>query len=145
MDVLVINGPNLNALGSREPEIYGTTTLAEIEATMVEQAEDAGFGVECFQSNHEGEIIDRLYQAKADGVRFVIINPGAFTHTSIAIRDAFATVQLPFCEVHLSNIHAREEFRRHSYLSELAKGVVVGLGAQGYEFALAYAIRYLKD
>ena len=140
MDVLVINGPNLNTLGTREPEIYGTTTLADIEARLVAQGAEAGLVVECFQSNHEGEIIDRLHAARADGTRFVIINPGAFTHTSVAIRDAFAAISVPFCEVHISNVHAREEFRRHSYLSDLAVGVLTGFGVFGYTMAMDFVI-----
>jgi 3-dehydroquinate dehydratase-2 len=143
MDVLVINGPNLNTLGTREPEIYGSTTLADIEAGLVAQGREAGLEVDCFQSNHEGEIIDRLHAARVDGTRFVIINPGAFTHTSVAIRDAFAAVAVPFCEVHISNVHAREEFRRHSYLSDLAVGVLTGFGAFGYTMAMDYAIQKL--
>jgi 3-dehydroquinate dehydratase-2 len=143
MDVLVINGPNLNSLGTREPEVYGSTTLAEIEAGLVSRGEAAGLSVETFQSNHEGAIVDRLHQARAEGVRFVIINPGAFTHTSIAIRDAFAAVAIPFCEVHISNVHAREEFRRQSYLSDLAVGVMAGFGAQGYSLALDFVMAKL--
>ncbi|MBA3020493.1 type II 3-dehydroquinate dehydratase [Propionicimonas sp.] len=145
MDVLVINGPNLNTLGTREPEIYGTTTLAEIEAGLVAQGEAAGLGVACFQSNHEGEIIDRLHAARTEGVRFIIINPGAFTHTSVAIRDAFAAVAVPFAEVHISNVHAREEFRKHSYLSDLAVGVLTGFGVRGYALAMDYVIGRLKE
>ncbi|HOC14055.1 MAG TPA: type II 3-dehydroquinate dehydratase [Propionicimonas sp.] len=138
MDVLVINGPNLNTLGTREPGIYGATTLAEIEAALVAQGAASGLSVDTFQSNHEGAIIDRLQAASADGTRFIIINPGAFTHTSVAIRDAFAAVAIPFCEVHISNVHAREEFRRHSYLADLAVGVMAGFGVRGYSMALDY-------
>ena len=144
MDVLVINGPNLNTLGTREPEIYGSTTLADIEAAVVAQGEAAGLSVACFQSNHEGEIVDRLHAARTEGVRFVIINPGAFTHTSVAIRDAFAAVAIPFAEVHISNVHAREEFRKHSYLSDLAVGVLTGFGAYGYTMAMGFVIGRLK-
>jgi 3-dehydroquinate dehydratase-2 len=140
MDVLVVNGPNLNTLGTREPEIYGTTTLALIEAGLVAQGAAAGLDVDTFQSNHEGQIIDRLHAATADGTRFVIINPGAFTHTSVAIRDAFAAVAVPFCEVHISNVHAREEFRRHSFLADLAVGVMAGFGVAGYRLAMDYVI-----
>jgi 3-dehydroquinate dehydratase-2 len=140
MDVLVINGPNLNTLGTREPELYGTTTVAEIEAGLVAQAQSAGLSVATFQSNHEGEIIDRLHAARTDGTRFIIINPGAFTHTSVAIRDAFAAVAVPFVEVHISNVHAREEFRKHSYLSDLAVGVLTGFGVRGYTMAMGYVI-----
>jgi 3-dehydroquinate dehydratase-2 len=145
MDVLVINGPNLNTLGTREPEVYGTTTLADIEAAAVAQGEAAGLSVACFQSNHEGEIVDRLHAARTEGVRFVIINPGAFTHTSVAIRDAFAAVAIPFAEVHISNVHAREEFRKHSYLSDLAVGVLTGFGAYGYTMAMDFVIGRLKE
>jgi 3-dehydroquinate dehydratase-2 len=145
MDVLVINGPNLNALGTREPEIYGSTTLAVIEASLVAQGAAAGLDVDTFQSNHEGAIVDRLHAVAADGTRFVIINPGAFTHTSVAIRDAFAAVRVPFCEVHISNVHAREEFRRHSYLSDLAVGVLTGFGVFGYTMAMDYVIHALDS
>ena len=140
MDVLVINGPNLNSLGTREPEIYGSTTLADIEAGAVAQGQAAGLSVGTFQSNHEGDIVDRLHTAREQGVRFVIINPGAFTHTSVAIRDAFAAVAIPFVEVHISNVHAREEFRRHSYLSDIAVGVLTGFGAYGYQMAMSFVI-----
>lgn len=143
MDVLVINGPNLNTLGTREPEIYGSTTLAQIEAGLAEQGRAAGLDVDCFQSNHEGAIVDRLHAARTDGTRYVIINPGAFTHTSVAIRDAFAAVALPFCEVHISNVHAREEFRRHSYLSDIATGVLTGFGVVGYTMAMSFVIAEL--
>lgn len=145
MDVLVINGPNLNTLGTREPEVYGTTTLADIEAGVVAQGASAGLSVATFQSNHEGDIVDRLHAARGDGVRFVIINPGAFTHTSVAIRDAFAAVEIPFCEVHISNVHAREEFRKHSYLSDLAVGVLTGFGAYGYTMAMDFVIGRLRE
>jgi 3-dehydroquinate dehydratase II len=146
MDVLVINGPNLNTLGTREPEIYGATTLADIEAGLVTQGQSAGLSVATFQSNHEGEIIDRLHAAREDGTRFIIINPGAFTHTSVAIRDAFAAVAIPFAEVHISNVHAREEFRKHSYLSDLAVGVLTGFGPDGYTMAMSYVIeRFSKE
>lgn len=145
MDVLVINGPNLNTLGTREPEVYGTTTLADIEAGVVAQGAVAGLSVATFQSNHEGDIVDRLHAARGEGVRFVIINPGAFTHTSVAIRDAFAAVEIPFCEVHISNVHAREEFRKHSYLSDLAVGVLTGFGAYGYTMAMDFVIGRLRE
>ncbi len=144
MDVLVINGPNLNTLGTREPQIYGSTTLSEIEGRLQRQAESAGLRLDCFQSNHEGAIIDRLHAAAGDGTRFVIINPGAFTHTSVAIRDAFAAVAIPFCEVHISYVHSREPFRQHSYLSDLAVGVLTGFGVMGYELALSYVIGRLE-
>lgn len=134
--VLLLNGPNLNLLGTREPEVYGKTTLADITRRLAELAKNAGISLESFQSNHEGELIDRVQKAKSDGIGFIIINPGGFTHTSVALRDALAGVAIPFIEVHLSNIHQREEFRKHSYFSDLAMGVICGLGAQGYELAL---------
>jgi 3-dehydroquinate dehydratase-2 len=143
MDVLVINGPNLNTLGTREPEIYGSTSLPEIEAALIAQGAAAGLSIDTFQSNHEGAIIDRLHEARADGTRFIIINPGAFGHTSVAIRDALAAADVPFCEVHISNVYAREEFRRNSYLSDLAVGVLTGFGPHGYTMALDYVITVL--
>ena len=140
--VLLINGPNLNLLGSREPHVYGSTTLAELENGLRAQAQSLGLELECFQSNHEGAIVDRIHQARSDGVGFVIINPGAYTHTSIAIRDAFAGVDIPFVEVHISNVHKREPFRHHSYLSDVAEAVMAGFGVHGYGLALQYiAIR----
>lgn len=134
--VLVIQGPNLNLLGTREPEVYGNTTLEDIHQKLTKLALTAGISLETYQSNHEGELIDCVQKAKADGISFIIINPGGFTHTSVALRDALAGVAIPFIEVHLSNIHQREEFRKHSYFSDLAMGVICGLGAQGYELAL---------
>lgn len=134
--VLVINGPNLNLLGTREPEVYGKTTLDDITQKLQNQAANLGISLDSYQSNHEGELIDRVQKAKKDGVGFIIINPGGFTHTSVALRDALAGVAIPFIEVHLSNIHQREEFRKHSYFSDLAIGVICGLGAKGYELAL---------
>ncbi len=134
--VLVIQGPNLNLLGTREPEVYGNTTLEDIHQKLTKLALTAGISLETYQSNHEGELIDCVQKAKADGISFIIINPGGFTHTSVALRDALAGVVIPFIEVHLSNIHQREEFRKHSYFSDLAMGVICGLGAQGYELAL---------
>ena len=136
MDVLLLNGPNLNSLGTRRPEVYGSVTLADVERSVVEQGASEGLSVECFQSNHEGELVDRVHRAKGEGCRYYIINPGAYTHTSIAIRDAFEAVQIPFVEVHISNVYAREEFRQHSYLSAIAAGVIVGCGVQGYNLAL---------
>lgn len=135
-DVLLLNGPNLNLLGTRRPEIYGSATLADVEASAVEQGRALGLSVECFQSNHEGDLIDRIHRAKDEGCRYVIVNPGALTHTSIAIRDAFEAVEIPFIEVHISNVHAREDFRRHSYLSAIAAGVIAGCGVRGYSLAL---------
>ena len=137
--ILLLNGPNLNLLGSREPGIYGSTTLSSIEDKLKQVARARGHELIALQSNAEHELIDKVQGAKADGVVFVIINPGAYTHTSIALRDAFLGVAMPFIEVHLTNIHAREEFRHHSYLSGIAVGSIVGLGAQGYELALESA------
>lgn len=134
--VLVIQGPNLNLLGMREPEVYGTISLDDIHKKLADLAKQADISLETYQSNHEGELIDRVQKAKKDGASFIIINPGGFTHTSVALRDALAGVAIPFIEVHLSNIHQREEFRKHSYFSDLAMGVICGLGAHGYELAL---------
>lgn len=133
---LVLNGPNLNLLGEREPEIYGSTTLAEIDARLQSYAARGGHELVALQSNAEHELIERIHAAKADGTDFIIINPGAFTHTSIALRDALLGVSIPFIEVHLSNVYAREAFRRHSYLTDIAVGVISGLGAKGYELAI---------
>ena len=140
MSILVLNGPNLNLLGTREPQVYGSTTLDQINTELVSLAAKAGAKLECFQSNHEGALIDRIHATRTDGTEFAIINPGAFTHTSVAIRDAFAGVALPFIEVHVSNVHKREAFRHHSYLSDIAVGVIVGLGIHGYRLALDYAL-----
>jgi 3-dehydroquinate dehydratase II len=144
MSLLVLHGPNLNLLGSREPEVYGHTTLAEIDAQLAKIAADAGTSLANFQSNHEGALIDRVQAARTDGTRFIVINPGGLTHTSVALRDALAGVAIPFIEVHLSNIHRREPFRRHSYLSDIAEGVVCGLGVAGYRLAVQAAIDRLK-
>ena len=138
-NILVLHGPNLNLLGSREPEVYGYDTLDDINQRIQDSA-PAGTVLEFLQSNAEHELIDAIHAAKLDGVEFIIINPGAFTHTSIALRDALLGVSIPFIEVHLSNVHAREAFRAQSYLSDVAVGVITGLGAQGYEFALAAAL-----
>jgi 3-dehydroquinate dehydratase-2 len=138
--ILVINGPNLNLLGTREPDLYGSQTLADIERAVAEVAMAAGARAEFFQSNHEGALVDRIHAARADGTDFIVINAGAFTHTSVALRDALAAVALPFIEVHLSNVHRREAFRHRSYLSDLAVGSIVGLGAAGYRFAVEYAV-----
>jgi 3-dehydroquinate dehydratase II len=140
MSILVLNGPNLNLLGTREPQIYGADSLAQIEAQLAKIAADAGEKLACFQSNHEGALIDRIQAARLDGTHFIIINPGALTHTSVALRDALAGVALPFIEVHISNVHRREPFRHHSYLSDIAAGVIVGLGVNGYRLALAHAL-----
>jgi len=137
---LVLHGPNLNLLGSREPEIYGSDTLADINQRLADQAQQAGHRLDAFQSNAEAELIDRIHRARDEQVAFIIINPAAFTHTSVALRDALLGVDIPFIEVHLSNVHAREPFRHHSYLSDKAVGVICGLGARGYEFALQSAI-----
>ena len=145
MSILLVNGPNLNLLGTREPGIYGATTLADVEAAAVAQGEAAGYRVDCFQSNHEGAIVDRIHAARTDGTQFVVINPGAYTHTSVAIRDAFAGVSIPFCEVHISNVHKREAFRHHSYLSDIAVGVMAGFGVQGYTLALEFVIAQLEQ
>jgi len=143
--LLVLNGPNLNLLGTREPGHYGTDTLATINERLVQQAEAAGHRLESFQSNAEHELVSRIHQAREEGIVWIIINPAAFTHTSVALRDALAGVAIPFIEVHLSNVHAREAFRRHSYFSDIASGVISGLGAQGYELALAAVIRLLSE
>jgi 3-dehydroquinate dehydratase-2 len=143
--LLVLNGPNLNLLGIREPGHYGTDTLAAIDARLEKQAESAGHRLASFQSNAEHELIQRVHQAREEGIAWIIINPAAFSHTSIALRDALAGVAIPFVEVHLSNIHAREAFRHHSYFSDIASGVISGLGAQGYELALAAVIRRLSE
>lgn len=143
MSVLVLHGPNLNLLGSREPEVYGKTTLAEIDAQLARIAADAGVSLSSLQSNHEGVLIDRIHAARADGTRFILINPGGLTHTSVALRDALAGVAIPFIEVHLSNIHRREPFRHRSYLSDLAVGLICGLGASGYWLALSAALERL--
>ena len=142
--VLVINGPNLNLLGTREPHIYGSTTLADVENGLRVQGEALGVELLCFQSNHEGAIVDRIHAARAEGVGWILINAGAYTHTSVAIRDALAGVAIPFVEVHLSNVHAREPFRHHSYFSDLAIGVICGLGHQGYLLALEYLLNKLN-
>ncbi|WP_353427727.1 type II 3-dehydroquinate dehydratase [Polynucleobacter sp. MWH-UH19D] len=142
--ILVIQGPNLNLLGTREPEVYGKTTLEDIHQRLGEIAKAQSIELNTYQSNHEGELIDRIQKAKQDGVDFIIINPGAFTHTSVALRDVLAGVAIPFTEVHLSNIHQREEFRKHSFLSDIATGVICGLGAIGYELALQAAIARLN-
>ncbi len=142
--ILVIQGPNLNLLGTREPEVYGKTTLADIHQRLEDLAKAQAVELSTYQSNHEGELIDCIQKAKLEGVDFIIINPGAFTHTSVALRDVLAGVAIPFVEIHLSNIHQREEFRKHSYLSDIATGVICGLGAIGYELALQAAVARLN-
>ena len=144
-DFLLINGPNLNLLGSREPDVYGGTGLAEIEAHSEALAGKLGHSLHCFQSNAEHELIDRVQQAATDGVDFIILNPGAFTHTSVALRDALLAVNIPFIEIHLSNTFAREEFRRHSYFSDIARSCLFGFGAYGYELALHAASHYVSN
>ena len=139
-NVLVLHGPNLNLLGTREPEVYGATTLADINAALVERAQAHGVTLAHFQSNHEGALVDRIHAAKSEGVEFIIITPAAYTHTSVALRDALAGVVIPYIEVHLSNVHRREPFRHHSYLADQAVGVICGLGWRGYLAALDYAI-----
>lgn len=142
--ILVLNGPNLNLLGTREPSVYGHTTLADIENSLQQKARELDTELASFQSNAEFELIERIHKAGQDKVDFIIINPAAFTHTSVAIRDALLGVNIPFIEVHISNVHAREAFRAHSYFSDKAVGVICGLGTQGYEFALASALEQLK-
>jgi 3-dehydroquinate dehydratase-2 len=143
-ECLVLHGPNLNLLGEREPAHYGRTTLAAIDAGLQELARAAGHSVRCFQSNAEHELIEQVHSARQRQVEFIIINPAGFTHTSVALRDALAAAQIPFIEVHLSNIHAREPFRQNSYFSDLAVGVISGLGAVGYELALRAALERLS-
>lgn len=142
--LLLLNGPNLNLLGSREPQLYGTTTLDEIQRQLASLASEAGHRVDSLQSNAEHELVEAVQRAPGEGIELILINPGAFTHTSVALRDAFAAVNIPFIEVHLSNVHAREPFRRHSYLSDLALGVIAGFGPMSYELALRAAIAHLK-
>lgn len=143
--ILVLNGPNLNLLGIREPQIYGRETLPMIERRLVAAGKAGGVKVECFQSNHEGELVDRVQQAKHEGVGFILLNPAGFTYSSVALRDALTAVQIPFIEVHLSNIHAREPWRAHSHFTAVAVGSVLGLGSRGYDLALEYAIARLKS
>ena len=140
-NILLLNGPNLNLLGMREPEVYGTTTLADIEVAALAQAEGVGASLASFQSNHEGALIDRIHAAKVEGVDAIVINPGGFTHTSVSLRDALSSVAIPFIEVHISNIHQRESFRHHSFLSNIATGVICGLGVDGYRLAIDFALK----
>ncbi len=142
--LLVLHGPNLNLLGAREPEIYGRETLADINNRLAQRAQTAGHELAWYQSNAEHELIGRIHQARDEQIAFILINPGAFTHTSIALRDALAAVAIPFIEVHMSNVHAREAFRRHSYLSDLAVGVICGFGSDSYRLALDAAIAKLE-
>jgi 3-dehydroquinate dehydratase-2 len=143
-NILLLNGPNLNLLGTREPELYGATTLADIEQQLQEMAADLGHGFDALQSNSEADLVDRV-QAAAGNTDFVLINPGAFTHTSVALRDALLGVAIPFIEIHISNIHAREEFRRQSYFSDVAAGIIAGVGPQGYGLALQAANQILTN
>jgi len=142
--VLLLNGPNLNLLGTREPHLYGRDTLAEIERRLADRAKAAGMRLDCLQTNHEGVAVDRVQQAKREGVGFIILNPAAFTYSSIALRDALTAVQIPFIEVHLSNIHAREPWRAHSHFTAVAVGSILGLGSRGYDLALDFVIERLK-
>ena len=142
--ILVLHGPNLNLLGRREPGIYGLTTLSDIHEAMESRAKADGVLLESFQSNPAGEVVDRVQAAATEGVNFIVINPAAYTHTSVALRDALTGVAIPFVEVHLSNVHAREPFRHHSYFSDKAVGVICGLGAQGYQLALEFALSRLR-
>jgi len=144
-ELLVLNGPNLNLLGDREPQYYGTIGLARINERLARQAAVAGHAIQFFQSNAEHELVERVHQAIAQKVAFIILNPAAYTHTSVALRDALTAGRIPFIEVHLSNIHAREPFRHHSYFSDIAIGIISGLGALGYELALTAAIERLKN
>ncbi len=143
--ILVLHGPNLNLLGEREPEVYGATTLHDINSHLEQLAQEQGHHLLTMQSNAEYELVERVQDARHEGVNFILINPAAFTHTSVALRDALAAVEIPFIEVHLSNVHAREEFRQHSYFSDLAVGVICGLGAQGYELGLQAALKQLDQ
>jgi 3-dehydroquinate dehydratase-2 len=143
-NIRLINGPNLNLLGTREPDTYGTTTLAEIEQKVAQRARELGHELDAFQSNSEAELVDHIQQA-GQACDFIIFNPGAFTHTSLALRDAILAVDIPFIEIHISNVHAREEFRHRSYFSDVAVGTIIGLGPQGYELALLSANEYLQN
>lgn len=143
--VLLLNGPNLNLLGSREPHLYGRETLPQIERRLTTRAKAAGVRLECLQTNHEGVAVDRVQQAQRDGIDFIILNPAAFTYSSIALRDALTAVRIPFVEVHLSNIHAREPWRAHSHFTAVAVGSILGLGGRGYDLALDFAIGRLKN
>ncbi len=142
--ILVLNGPNLNLLGTREPDIYGSETLDDIDQRLTKQAATLGLSVSTFQSNAEHALIDRIHQAREESIHFILFNPGAFTHTSVALRDALLGVDIPFIELHLSNVHARESFRQHSYFSDIARGVICGLGSFGYDAALQAAAKMLS-
>jgi len=138
-ELLLINGPNLNLLGTREPKLYGSTSLVQVETDLIAEAARLGHRLQVYQSNHEGQLVDRVHKARTDGIAFILLNPGGYTHTSVALRDALLAVGLPFIEVHLSNTYSREPFRQHSYFSDIARGVIVGLGPQGYRLALQAA------
>ena len=142
--ILVLHGPNLNLLGTREPEVYGRETLESINRRLLSRARAAGVALDCYQSNHEGGLVDRIQRARAEGVGFILINPAGYTHTSVVIRDALTAVRIPFIEVHLSNIFAREPWRHHSHFTAVAVGAILGLGSRSYDLALEYAIRHLK-
>ncbi len=142
---LLLNGPNLNLLGTREPDVYGATRLDDIEANCIDVASELGHSLDCFQSNAEHELIDRVQKAAQDGIDFILLNPGAFTHTSVALRDALLAVGIPFIEIHLSNVFSREEFRHISYFSDIAEGCISGFGALGYEMALHAAAQHVAD
>lgn len=142
--ILLLNGPNLNLLGTREPDVYGSDTLQDIEARLIKLASVENYTLSHFQSNSESDLIDQIHQAAKNNISFILINPAAFTHTSVAIRDALLGTKIPFIEIHLSNVHQREDFRQHSYFSDIAQGTIVGLGAQGYELALQAAFRHLE-
>jgi 3-dehydroquinate dehydratase-2 len=144
MNILLLNGPNLNLLGTREPHIYGADTLADVESRFAAEAQALGLSAQCFQTNHEGVMIDRIHAARLDGTAFIVINPGGWTHTSVALRDALAGVALPVVEVHVSNVHKREAFRHHSYISGIAEAVIAGLGVFGYSAALQFVARKLN-
>ena len=143
--LLVLHGPNLNLLGTREPNYYGLATLADINLALARRAAAAAVELESFQSNHEGALIERVHAAREQGVRFIILNPAAYTHTSVALRDAMSATGIPFIEVHLSNVHARESFRHHSYFSDLAVGIITGLGSEGYLLALEYLLSQITS
>jgi len=144
VNLLTLHGPNLNLLGNREPRHYGNRSLEEINTQLIKLAESDGHQMFCYQSNAEHELVNRIQQSPGQGIDFIIINPAAFTHTSVALRDALVAVSIPFIEVHLSNVHAREPFRKHSYFSDIARGVIAGLGAEGYRYAYLAAIRFLS-
>jgi len=144
-EFLLLNGPNLNLLGSREPDRYGTSTLAQVEAALQIQAQQAGHQLSCFQSNHEGALIDRIHAAATENIARILINPGGLTHTSVSLRDALLATAIPFIEIHITNVHAREPFRRHSYLSDIASGIVAGLGTTSYRLALDAAIAAIEE